>query len=192
MGFLVRLIQDNYKGRADRAVLQLLDKSSRTSWKTWGLWVTATVPSAFTLYFICTLTIFDYLWWWWCILVLGIIGVSQWLALRKYVDLFGYWVIATLLGAGSAVLLSWALSVKMEPSIFIPLGVFVGLGQWLVLRNRVYGSGWWIAASIIGWSGLVFRISYDVLLSGITAIIFLGVVTGTALIWLLRHPKPVN
>ena len=48
-------------------------------------------------------------------------------------------------------------------------GASVGIVQWLVLRAEVARAGWWVVASTVGWG-----------------VIFPGMISGAALVWLLR------
>ena len=75
----------------------------------------------------------------------------------------------------------------------------VGVLQWLVLRRRVTRAGWWVAASAAGWVaagpgvGLVAAVMGAALTAnaGWAALgIMYGAVTGCALVWLLRQPRP--
>ena len=80
---------------------------------------------------------------------------------------------------------------------FSPLGIGVGIGvgvlQWLVLRQRVSGAGWWVLASAAGGYGLLHAgfspfctslQNFGVLLSWTGVVALGGAVTGT-LQWLV-------
>ena len=78
-------------------------------------------------------------------------------------------------------------------------GILAGMLQWLVLRRHVAGAGWWMAASAAGWVaagpgvGLVAAVMGAALTAnaGWAALgIMYGAVTGCALVWLLRQPRP--
>jgi hypothetical protein len=56
------------------------------------------------------------------------------------------WAVASAVGYTFAGIL-----VRQLTSAFFTLGAVVGLAQWLVLRKRASGKGWWILASAIGW-----------------------------------------
>ena len=70
--------------------------------------------------------------------------------------------------------------------------LFVGMGQWLVLRRKIDRAGWWVPLASLGWI-----ISYslgemvDDLIEGVTkwAVVgcFYGITTGILLVGLLRR-----
>ena len=81
------------------------------------------------------------------------IGIAQWLVLRQYIPRAGWWVLATILGlgAGGAVSLALGDSVAEIPSIAILFSA-IGIAQWLVLRQHLPRSGWWVFTSIVGFA----------------------------------------
>ncbi len=111
---------------------------------------------------------------------LGIVlGLTQWLVLRRYVASAGWWVPASILGAACGAALGMAAADALGPMFFAmdvssvrpapgglrPLlnmaasagiagagvGLLLGVAQWLVLRRAVAGAGRWIVASALGW-----------------------------------------
>lgn len=77
-------------------------------------------------------------------------GVFQWLVLRPYVPRGIHWVLASAAGA----LLALQISNVLIASTLVYLaleGALLGTMQWLVLRRQIYGAGWWISASTLGW-----------------------------------------
>ena len=56
-------------------------------------------------------------------------------------SLWFQWLLATTLG--------WLLGILIGE---IGVGVVVGIGQWLVLRQRIHQAGWWVWASTVGWA----------------------------------------
>jgi hypothetical protein len=132
-------------------------------------------------------------------------GYMQWVVLREKVERVGWWVLASILGfavAGSAlgtidVNENYVMAGILFAAIF---GVAAGIMQWLVLRQKVVRSGLWILASIFG--SLVGSIGVPVagLISDrtdnydLSTMVFgallgagLGIITGAALVWLLRQ-----
>jgi len=128
-------------------------------------------------------------------------GLCQWLILRRRVDRVNDWMWLTVAGwvmGWTMALLasglfeqfsramdpgSWttdplALSLP-NPMLFVAAlfagGAIVGLGQWLLLRHSVKRAGWWILATALSW--------------GLAAGAGMGIITGTALILLLRPAR---
>jgi hypothetical protein len=63
--------------------------------------------------------------------------------------------------------------------------------QWCVLRRQVGRTGWWVLASTLIWAVVIWAVSQvsgDSVLSGAVFGIVYAIVTGIALVWLLRHP----
>lgn len=93
------------------------------------------------------------------ILVAGLLtGGFQYVLLRQYLPRMGWWVLATaggwLLGALLIALTSlfhWAEMSTNIDLIFSVMGLSIGFGQWLLLRQRLPKAGWWIPANIAGW-----------------------------------------
>ena len=111
------------------------------------------------------------MWLWWVVASgLGFVfpplqPVAQWLVLRRHIFRAAWWVLATILGmavggaAGMAtgvesmVALAWAVGDGSEVvRTGATLGAAVGVAQWLVLRQHFAQAGWWIPASIAGWT----------------------------------------
>ena len=98
-----------------------------------------------------------------------VIGVAQWLVLRRYIRATGWWVVVSSVGWWSGINLRillgeilnrlvqslwhefglwevfWINTVQ-EPVTLVSLGFF----QWLLLRRRLPCVGWWILASAVG------------------------------------------
>ena len=131
-------------------------------------------------------------------------GVLQWLVLRRHVAGAGWWMAAGPVGAliGGVVIFAGAAVVGADAGWVFGAGLFgplVGVLQWRVLRRRVTRAGWWVAASAAGWVaagpgvGLVSAVMDAALTAnaGWAALgIMYGAVTGCALVWLLRQPRP--
>ena len=114
------------------------------------------------------------------------------------------WVLASTVGVVVG-LVTGAVLVVLEPDPYgvprepvgyglvgIVLGIAVGVLQWLVLRRRVSGAGWWVLASAAGGYGIVQAVphmfspslSFGALLSYTPVVALGGAVTGT-LQWLV-------
>ncbi|MDE5068624.1 MAG: hypothetical protein O4752_05520, partial [Trichodesmium sp. St4_bin8_1] len=140
----------------------------------------------------------------------AVVGSLQWWVLRKRLSQARWWILATALA--SAILFSTAevmwnavrdvvsntvIQVVVISSV---VGLVIGSAQWLVLRKQLSQSHWWILASVLGITATLFAIFYYsrrfeptssswflILLLSIFGIIY-GVITGFALVWLLRQP----
>jgi hypothetical protein len=122
-----------------------------------------------------------------------------------------HWWRASIIGVSTpfvvwdlAKLLSWEIPHALVIAV-VAAGLSVGGLQWRALRAHGKRSGWWVPASLLGWTlaaatvfvndqllpktpGIVGALLYIgvVLLGGV----FLGVTTGVALEWVLRAPAP--
>jgi hypothetical protein len=96
-----------------------------------------------------------------------LIGVLQYLLLRRYLPRMVWWIPATVLGWALPLLLGlasvgWLPALAMDPVWsgalgFALIGASIGVCQWLVLRGRIHRATLWVLASILGWgmSGVV-------------------------------------
>ena len=141
-----------------------------------------------------------------------VMSFNQWIVLRLYSRKYNWWVIATMLGViltefapyiplydivepQDPIFSNGRLLVHNATASFIQggiKGIIASFPQWLVLRRHISKSGWWILAGTFGWilssvmpfltkpSGLfIFALKFG---------ISYGLVTGIALVWLLRQP----
>jgi hypothetical protein len=88
-------------------------------------------------------------------------GVLQYELLRRYLPHMGWWVTATiggwLLGMFLTLIpgwLSWTNPLFNLDLAFMVMGLSIGVGQWLLLRQRLPQAGWWIGANVAGWGVL--------------------------------------
>ena len=86
-------------------------------------------------------------------------GVLQYELLRRYFPRMRSWVAATiggwLLGAFLILTHGWLNPTNTVLSLdlaFLIMGLSIGVGQWLLLRQRLPRAGWWIGANVVGWS----------------------------------------
>jgi hypothetical protein len=103
--------------------------------------------------------------------VIGLVtGIMQYLFLRPYFPGALWWIPATSIGV--------ALSSIVRPSIafYTTLalagavgGFIIGLSQWLVLRRRISGVGWWLGVTTFS-SGLSWAMSESIM-----ATVFVGI-----------------
>jgi hypothetical protein len=117
-----------------------------------------------------------------------LVGVLQWLVLRRFIARAGRWVLTSLGAAAVVGVVIFGVGLlNEEVGWLVGVGVFgtvVGVLQWAVLRREVPWAGWWIVVSTVGWVvGLPLG---DTLgppgLGGAY-----GVLTATTLVWLLRE-----
>ena len=145
-------------------------------------------------------------------------GLAQWLVLRGQIPEIGLWAPATALGCTIAAAIVATIVASLGEQVVSNFNFFVlfaagygvtgGLLQSLILRKQGVSVGWWLAATFLG-SLLGSALNYPAgvaLQSGPghpTNIFFLilfglgagfglglGIITGGALVWLRRHPKP--
>ena len=85
---------------------------------------------------------------------LGLAGYAGWVAASVAAVLLGMAFCYLLIFAAKA-LVPGVNEDRFMGRILIPvLGGFIGAGQWLLLRGRIRGSGWWIVATAAGlWLG---------------------------------------
>lgn len=119
-----------------------------------------------------------------------LVGVFQWLILRRYIRGSAWWVLAGLgaAAAGAIVVfgvgrfdsnLGWGVGAGLY-------GTLAGVMQWLVLRRKVSQAGWWVLACTVGWV-VAFPLGD---LGGPPGWAAYGAITGTVLVWLLRQRIP--
>ncbi|NER25627.1 MAG: protein kinase [Symploca sp. SIO1C2] len=83
--------------------------------------------------------------------ILGIsgilVGIMQWLVLRRHIYQAGWWVLATAVGY-----LTGGWFVFTQDAVFYSgfvLGTVLGILQWLVLRKQVYEAGRWFFVNVV-------------------------------------------
>lgn len=99
-----------------------------------------------------------------------IVGVAQWLVLRRQLDRAGWWIVATAVGFGMGYYVDRSLHyMGLRNSILSGLarnaaeGTVIGVMQWLVLRRQLDHAGWWIPAVVAG--GIVSMAVYAAVLN---------------------------
>ncbi|HXQ36969.1 MAG TPA: hypothetical protein VN843_23355 [Anaerolineales bacterium] len=141
-----------------------------------------------------------------------LVGLSQWVVLRKYVNKVSDWILA----AGTSWAVGYALGLFMMNGLtgtgldgfigYILFGVIVALVQWPILRREIPNVWMWILANVVGWTAGFYlsQVSLDLLfdgptiapiastsvLSGVSGLVA-GAITGIALIWIVRKPERV-
>ena len=147
---------------------------------------------------------------WYLIMTGFVVGVAQWLVLRRYLPYAGWWILASGLGWFLGIMVSITTGEITAPIIELlasasgfwrvfwldvvhdtVVGAGLGVGQWLVLRRHTQRAGWWVIASPIGRvvGGEVARACSSQipgLCDGVSWASY-AAVTGMALVWLLPN-----
>ena len=142
-----------------------------------------------------------------------VVGALQWLVLERRLERSGSWIVACTVGGAIAGALLMAASgianvdwivdeAVLIAGVWLVGGMVAAILQWHVLRRQLTGAGWWLVTSTSGWaigvavallggvSGGVDEIMLAVVWTagGIVS----GVITGAALVWLLRQRVAVQ
>ena len=132
----------------------------------------------------------------------AIIGAAQWLVLRQSIGVGASWIAAT--GSGLALGLAVAVALFGTGTVggqlvirALIVGAVVGFMQWLILRHYVSMAWVWVLAVAVCWAvGWIVTRAAGVDLArgwyvfGLSGAAVFVALTGTVLIWLLRHPVP--
>jgi hypothetical protein len=137
------------------------------------------------------------------------IGLMQGLVVRRILHKSFQWICACIVGLAAPFLLTdisklvgWNLPYSLPVAIGLG-GLIIGTWQALILRSRFRQTGWWIVASILGWTlaagtsaiadslprtHAIRGIWGAVVYLGLVAVggLILGIVTGLCLAWLFR------
>ena len=158
--------------------MTIIKKPDWTFYPVWVILTTLCIPIAFILDLVILKAIIsivgdfiyvngvqhvteDYLFSYTFVPVSGLLtGVLQYWLLRRYLPRMGWWVLATtggwLLGLLIILIPGWLDFWKFEvfdlDLAFILMGLSIGVGQWLLLRHRLSQAGWWVVATVLGWS----------------------------------------
>lgn len=154
--------------------------NSPIDWALWFQWIMATTVGWLLGRFLLPNLAF---------VVIGIaMAVLQWLVLQHHLKGSRWWLIATALGwTFGSVFVTVALPGVADFTAGVIIGGSTGFSQWLILRQEVRWSAWWIAINIVAWTtGLA--LLPGILLTGVLP----GAITGLALVLLLRNPRPVS
>jgi len=142
----------------------------------------------------------------------AMIGILQWLVIRRYLGSSGWWILASAAGSSAAFALGLAI-VGASNGAWVLGGIVggalggaaVGALQWLLLRKQVDGSQvwFWIVASAVAWAlNLLFMAVainsaaatagpgtgiVSVIIAGIIGALFASAITGYALMRIVRQ-----
>jgi hypothetical protein len=143
--------------------------------------------------------------------IVAVVGLMQWLALRRIVRRAGFWVLSSIIGftisssIHGVVCYVWGYPDNLDHFLgtvvwamaFVAGGTLAGVLQQRILRRQVCHSAWWVPASAVGWGLGVIGLRIPsfflygrpfIVLPLVLASVLLGIVTGGTLIWLLRQP----
>lgn len=106
---------------------------------------------------------------WYLIMTGFVVGIAQWLVLRRYLPYARWWILVSGLGWILGIMVGimareiTAPTIELLESVSRPQGVFwlnvvngtvygavLGVAQWLVLSRHTQRAGWWVFASTIG------------------------------------------
>lgn len=129
----------------------------------------------------------------------GAVGFAQWLVLKKYFKIKGWWIFASAIGIGIPYIVEVIFD---ETGIILPesfnneyfsrfiIGCFggflSGMLQVPTLKSLSQYSGWWVVISTIGWGIAMLPLTFVayMVLGGIE----LGALLGFSVLWLLKFP----
>jgi hypothetical protein len=176
-----------------RRIAVLISTTRTPLWRRWVLATTLGVPLAVSASFLGGI----------------LLGLAQWLVLRKLSARPNRWVFATgvgwVLGLMLAMLIASGFTYTSMASILaIAFGspfmfTLLGLAQWFVLKERFANARWWILATTVGGTigmaiggaiGLAISLlssPWAVILGIISFAVIFGATTGTAMVWLLKQ-----
>ncbi|BAZ39612.1 hypothetical protein NIES4101_55660 [Calothrix sp. NIES-4101] len=205
-----------------------------SQWSSWGLWerwiVATSIAEVIGLAIVAVVSLivsqFGYIQGTFTLVGIleGIVlGFAQWLVLRRYIQHSRRWIIATVIGALFAWFSGLTVSALMaiayagvsdvtKTQAFIKglfllgagLGAMLGFCQWLVIKNQIRFSIWWIVANAIAWAVGLFvayigvgmaQESFSLQTALVTAVTgtamgaVIGGITGTALVCLLKSSQ---
>jgi hypothetical protein len=125
----------------------------------------------------------------------GIKSLLEWFVLQRYKAKRNGWISASLLGWTVGVTVAVGLAAFPSRSGINQLlgGMIIGFSQWIVLRHCLPKAYWWIIAIIVGSFlilsriplGYTFLMMLESFIAFIIAGLFMGIITGTTLSWLL-------
>lgn len=116
------------------------------------------------------------------------VGAAQWIALRSRLEQSYWWVLASLIGwaIGHLAVLNLIPNVAREWA-GLPIGLSLGIAQWIVLRKHNPRSWWWIVINALGW-----LLAMTGLLGGSLVGALAGAVTGVAAVFFFDLRPPLE
>ena len=138
----------------------------------------------------------------------AVLGMVQWLVLRRRLSLPRSWIVATSLGMAGGLTLTLALfGTSTAGSVLllrgVSTGLLIGLAQWVVLRRSVPRAWVWVPTVAVGWAlgwaitraaGVDLTPNFAVF--GATGALAFQALTGLVLVWLFSQraatPRPAE
>ena len=138
-----------------------------------------------------------------------LVGLAQWLALRRYLTATTDWILAGGTSWAVGYVLGLFLIQIMPATVFagfvgyLLFGAIVALVQWPLLRREIPHLLVWMIASAIGWAagfwtsqvvlplfqtGPTIPPAVSTTVIAVTSGLIAGAITGIALIWIVREP----
>lgn len=140
-----------------------------------------------------------------------LIGLLQWLILRRYLSASRWWIVSVSAGVGLMHFITDGFENARDLSIAVLLGgLVVGVLQWLLLRQHFQQSGWWIVATVASWylgwlmsylilmllkfvnpfwAGVMYQYQNQHGLQGASVGALISLINGGLLVWFLRLQK---
>jgi hypothetical protein len=139
-----------------------------------------------------------------------VIGLAQWLVLRRYVTVTSQWVWTDGISWAAGYILGLLLIQALPSTVFVAFigyfifGIIVALVQWPVLRREIPHLVTWIVASALAWAagywvsqailslfytGGAIEPAVSTTVIAVTSGLVAGAITGIALIWIVRKPE---
>ena len=141
-----------------------------------------------------------------------VVGLAQWVVLRKYVNEVSDWVLA----GGTSWAVGYALGLFIMNGLtgtgldaligYILFGIIVAVVQWPILRREIPNVWMWVLANVVGWTAGFYtsQVSLDLffngptidpvastsVISGVSGLVA-GAITGIALVLIVRQPERV-
>jgi hypothetical protein len=142
-----------------------------------------------------------------------LIGLSQWIVLKRYLTTNADWVLAGGTGWAAGYALGLLLVQNLPTTLFggvatyLLFGAIVAMVQWQVLRVEIPSALIWIVVNALGWAAgwSASQVALDLffndpviepvvstsVIAGTSGLVA-GAITGVALIWIARRPEKIQ
>jgi hypothetical protein len=128
----------------------------------------------------------------------AVLGLAQWLVLRRRLSLSPWWVAATAAGMGAGLALGTMLLGTETEGVVLPVrglvtGAGIGIAQFMILRTKTERAAMWVPVVALGWAlgWIITRaagidLGFDWSVFGMSGALMFQVLTGLALAWLFQ------